>query len=176
MEQQTLIPEPPCFLLDSTIVIEITRRAFPINKFPVFHSELEKLIASGAIKSVEEVKKEFEDGTVKQPDVTLKWCEEHPDFFQPIDDQMDLFMGTASELFRLDILKIDRPYADPHLLAYALAHKSIIVTNESSTPNPNKPKIPEVCAKLDEDIRCIDIWQFLKESGLISHTNPTQSR
>ena len=168
MSQQQLIPEEPCFLLDNNIVLEFTHpaRAYPIKKFPELHKQLERLINEGKIKSVREVKRELEAGQTKNPDPPLEWCERHDNIFG-FDELTEQYMPGVAPHFEIDILKMLRPYADPYLVAHSLAHSSIIVTNESSTPNLNKPKIPQIAAKLGANHT--DIWNFFKETELINY-------
>ncbi len=164
MNQQTLLPEESYYLLDNNLITELTRRSYTPAKFPGLHKDLNALINSGKVRSVKEVLREFQEGELKQPDIPLKWCLEHEGMFMPIDDAVDEQLKIVSRHFQQDIIKSIRPYADPHLVAHALAHNSIIVTNESSTPNLNKPRIPEIAAKLNADT--CDIWRFFRETGL----------
>lgn len=165
MSQQQLIPDEPCYLLDNNIIMELTHpaRGFPIAKYPELHKHLERLINEGKVKSVREVKREFEAGQIKNPDPPLAWCEKHESMFVH-DELTEQYMAEVAPHFEVDILNMTRPYADPYLVAHSLAHNSIIVTNESSTPNLNKPKIPQIATKLKATHT--DIWNFFKQTGL----------
>ena len=167
MSQLELIPTDPYYLLDTNVIIDLARRSFPAAKYPALHKDLEKLISDGRVKSVREVYKELEEGKTTKPDLPLEWCRSHESIFLAPDDGDDEQMAIVVSHFEHEIAKSIRPYADPYLVAHALSHKCVIITDESSTPNLNVPKIPEVCAKIGADYD--DIWKFFRKTGLIKY-------
>lgn len=54
--------------------------------------------------------------------------------------------------------------ADPWLIAHAKAYSGRVVTFETSAPTSKKPKIPDVCEKLD--VKCLNVYEMARELGM----------
>ena len=66
-------------------------------------------------------------------------------------------MAKHKELVKNDSIAGGRPVADPFLIAKAKAKNSILITNETYTPNAHK--IPNICDELH--VRYMSLEQFM---------------
>ena len=158
------------FLLDNNVILEFVRRTFPVVKFPELHLQLDELIQAGRVASVLEVFREIEFHPAGEHDAVLTWCRSRRGMFLPPDAGVDLQMTTVSAAYSRELERAMTPFADPFLIAHALAHGDVIVTTESTAPNANAAKIPQIAAMLGAE--CLDIWNFLRVLDLINLVRP----
>ena len=88
--------------------------------------------------------------------------------FVPID--YDSQREVSAILGRFEFLinqRTGRSSSDPWVIALAKLNSATVVTTESlsTSPNPMKPKIPDVCVAYD--IKFIDTLEFIKQEGII---------
>ncbi|MCF8350516.1 MAG: DUF4411 family protein, partial [Bacteroidales bacterium] len=137
---------------------------------PVFQAiweEIEDLIQQGRFRTINFVEQEINSYEGKQ-DFLKKWIKKWKKSF---------IYPTDAECFNAAIPIVNEEYdsgffdpkkqaegieeADPYLIAYCKVHNFTLITNESKT-RPNR--IPGVALK--NGVKCIDIYDFLKEREL----------
>lgn len=170
MVQISLLGTERRFILDNNVILEFVRRAFPILRFPEFHVQLDELIQAGSVASVLEVLREIEFHSGGEHDAVLTWCRSRSGMFVPPNAGVELLLPTVSTHFSRDLERAMTPLADPFLIAHAVAHGDVIVTTESTAPNQNAAKIPQIAAMLGAE--CIDIWNFLRALDLLQYVRP----
>ena len=168
--QLSLLDTERRFLLDNNVILELVRRTFPVSRFSELHARLDEMIRAGRVASVLEVLREIEFHSAGEHDAVLTWCRTREGMFIPPDAGVDLQMPATSVQFSRDLERAMSPVADPFLIAQALAHGDVIVTTESTAPNANAAKIPQVAAMLGAE--CIDIWNFLRALDLLDLARP----
>lgn len=171
MVQLDLFGEGPRYLLDTNVVLDLVRRSFPPTRFPELHVRLDELIRAGRVASVLEVLREIEFHSGGEHDAVLGWCRAREAMFISPDVLVDLHMPRSAAPFSRDLERSMSPVADPFLIAQAIAHDDVIVTTESTAPNQNAAKIPQVAAMLGAS--CIDIWNFFRVMDLINLVRPS---
>lgn len=163
----------PRYIIDTNIIIDVTRRIYPPRHRDVARAIVERLIAAGSVVSHRDVLLELEVGA-KPGDVPLAWAKAHSAIFG------DLTVEQEGHLRRVladypDILdpKKTGPDADPLLVALGLEIGGVVVTGDGSTQRSGKTQIKDVCDAYG--LRCIDVETFLNENGwLLPETETTE--
>lgn len=132
------------YCLDSSSLIDASTRNYPIDRFPTFWRNLDKLIADGRAASPDEVLREIE----KKDDALHGWCKTKNGLFIPLEE--DVQAAVSEILAEFPRLVDDRPskgQADPFVIAVARKRGLIVVTQEDRNrgKNSKKAKIPDVC-------------------------------
>lgn len=155
------------YCLDTNVYIQPWNLYYPIDIAPQYRARLESLWADWTVFSPDEVKYEI----ANQDDTLHKRIKQHKHFFKPIDNtvQENLKKIMISHPKLVDSTK-SRSWADPRIIAYAIAYNATVVTKELSW-GPKKCKIPDVCQAYW--VRCIDDFEFIKEQGF-SFTQSTK--
>ncbi len=158
----------PVYVIDTSglIMLESTfKKDNPV--FTAIWEEIEDLIAQGNFRTIDFV--EAEINSYEGNEEFLKtWVKKWKKHF---------VVGTDEASFKEAIPIINEEYstgffdakkqaagkeeADPYLIAYCKVYNFVLITNENKV-KPNK--IPAVSRK--NDVRCIDINDFLIERGL----------
>lgn len=165
MVQLSLIEGERRYLLDNNVILELVRRTYPASRFGALHVRLDEIIQTGRIVSVREVLREIEFHSGGASDAVLMWCRTREGMFIPPDASVEKILPRASGQFIRELERAMSPVADPFLIAQAIAHNDVIVTTESTAPNANAAKIPQVAAMLGAE--CIDIWNFFRAFELL---------
>lgn len=153
------------YCIDTSFLLDAWRRKYPPDHFPPFWEYLDSLISSGNMKAPEEVFYDLE----KKDDEVLGWAKDRKKLmFVPIDNETQLEVSAILERFEFLVnQRTGRSSSDPWVIALAKINASTVITNEglSTKPNPQKPKIPDVCVSLG--IRYIDTLKFIIEERLV---------
>jgi hypothetical protein len=151
------------YILDTNIVIDITRRIYPPRLRDEAREICERLLKQGSLVSHREVLLELEVGA-KQGDVPLAWARAHAAIFVEVTDAQETY---ASEVLgeHPDLVdpKKTGPDADPWLVALALEIGGVVVTGDGSTGRSGKKQVKDVCEAVG--VRCISVDEFLSENG-----------
>lgn len=150
----------PRYAIDTCSLIAL-RRVYPKDVFPGVWAKVSELAENGVLVSVEDVYEELR----AFDDVVLEWSKEHSDIFVSLDEEIQL---TATEILEthtnlLD-LKKGKSSADPFLIAFAIVHSCIIVSEEKPSGGPERSRIPDVCR--DYRVSCITLLDMLRAEGL----------
>ena len=117
------------------------------------------------MKAPEEVYYDLE----KKDDEVLEWAKDRKKaLFVPIDYETQQEVSAMLERFEFLVnQRTGRSSSDPWVIALAKINSSTVITNEglSTNPNPQKPKIPDVCVALG--VRYIDTLKFIKEERIV---------
>lgn len=151
------------YILDTNIIIDVTRRIYPPRHRDEARAIVERLISEGSIVSHKEVLLELELGA-KPGDEPLAWCKANSGIFCDLtpDQEAHLVKVLSEHPGILDPRKTG-PDADPFLVALALEIGGVVVTGDGSTYRSGKTQIKDVCDAYG--IRCIDVDTFLSENG-----------
>lgn len=154
------------YVIDTNIIIDLSRRIHPARLRREANDVMERLLASGSIISHKEVYLELASGA-KQGDVALAWAKAHQSIFVDLTPSQEehLLKVLAEHPDVLDPKKIGHD-ADPLLIALALDIGGVVVTGDGSTQRSGKKQIKDVCDACD--IRCIDVDEFLTENGWLA--------
>lgn len=123
---------------------------------------LDGLIHQGQLIVSEEVLVELE----QKDDEVHEWVRQRRAMFVPTDDAVQV---AVQEILRGHPGLVDpaRPRlgADPFVIALARIRGCTVVTQETPTANPARPKIPDVCRALG--IGHINVLQFIRQQGWV---------
>ena len=148
------------YCIDTSAWMDGWVRDYPQDVFPSLWKNLDEHIASGAIKSSEEVYVEIE----KKDDDLHAWIKDRKGMLVPIEEDIQAIVFELLAAHpRLVDTKRNRSQADPFVIATAEILGATVVTGERHSGNLAKPKIPDVCAV--RDIRCIAFLDMLRELG-----------
>ena len=153
------------YCVDTSFLLDAWRRKYPPDHFPPFWEYLDRLILNGDMKAPEEVYYDLE----KKDDEVLGWAKDRKKaLFVPIDYETQQEVSAMLERFEFLVnQRTGRSSSDPWVIALAKINSSTVITNEglSAKPNPQKPKIPDVCVALG--VRYIDTLKFIKEERIV---------
>jgi hypothetical protein len=153
------------YCVDTSFLLDAWRRKYPPEHFPPFWEYLDRLISTGEMRAPEEVYYDLE----KKDDEVLAWAKDRKkELFVPIDYETQQEVTSILQQFEFLVnQKTGRSSSDPWIIALAKNNACTVITNEarSSSPNPQTPKIPDVCLALG--VRYIDTLGFIKEERLV---------
>jgi hypothetical protein len=72
-------------------------------------------------------------------------------------------MSTKYKEFVNNYGKPNSAYADPWLIAQARCKGLRIISQETPSGNPKKPKLPNVCADTSLNVKCLNLWALATE-------------
>ena len=142
------------YVLDTGFFV-LSRDYYP-DTFSSFWVELDKLIMSQDISSVDEVKDEIKKYGGEQQHL-LEWIGKHKNIFTKptLDEQSQVRKILHTNNFQKIISKKGilkgGPFADPFLIAKAMTIGGTVVTREQLSPTNEKgkiqgaPRIPNIC-------------------------------
>lgn len=151
---------PVLYSFDTSAFINGRRDLFPPEIFRTLWTNIEVAIASGVIRSTDDVREELG----KRDDATKAWASAQSDLFVQLEQ--DVQMATSTVLRRhpklLGVGK-GRNGADPFVIGLAHARALVVVTEEHRTGRIDKPKIPDVCEAMG--VRCVNLVGFIRDQG-----------
>jgi hypothetical protein len=103
---------------------------YEFDSFPIHWNNFDKLIDKGNIISTPIVKEEI----LFKYDDLKNWCNKNDKMFKPLNNSTAQELSNLDEKFPIWYHSKDesgKNWADPHLIAYAKAYDSILVTQES---------------------------------------------
>ncbi len=152
----------PFYSFDTSSFLNGQRDLFPPTIFPTLWENIEGMIATGTVRSVDLVRDELEG---KDDDVP-RWAKAQPALFVPLTEDVQLAVREVLAAHRKLIgVGSGRSGADPFVIALARVHGGTVVTEELLSRNLTKPKIPDVCDAMR--IRRLNLMQFIQEQGWI---------
>lgn len=105
----------------------------------------------------------------KRDDDVYRWAKDRQKLlFVPIDYDSQREVSAILERFEFLInQRTGRSSSDPWVIALAKLNSATVITTESLSTSPNlqKPKIPDVCVAYN--IKFIDTLQFIKQEGIV---------
>lgn len=146
------------YILDSSFFIEASRLHLPLDTHPAFWDWLVTLAEAGSVSIPQDVYRELTAGN----DSLADWVREHKDVLvnpAPAFTRIDKVL--AEGYGALDEIDVGGLWADPWVIAHALAVGGTVVTSEKQgkQTKPRRKKIPSVCAVLH--VPCCTITAFL---------------
>lgn len=149
----------PFYSFDSGAIINGRRDIFKPKTFAALWGQIEKMIATGQVRAVDEVKHEV----MKKDDDAAKWARAQSGLFVPLAAEVQRATRTvlAEHPKLLGIGGGPRNGADPFVIGLALAHGGAVVTQENRRGSLDKPKIPDVCEAMG--VRCLTLPEFVDE-------------
>lgn len=153
----------PKYTIDSCSLIRL-KEVYPLDIFSPVWEVISKLAATGQLISCEEIYDELEAMEGEEDEVLL-WAKEHRSIFHPLDGptQEKVKEMLASYPNLLD-LKKSKSSGDPFLIATAMKHGCIVVSDENPSGGPGKVKIPDVCRLYG--VGCIRLLDMLRAEGV----------
>ena len=152
-------------LIDTNVLVDAARYYYPLDRVPQFWDWLEDMGRNGALKVPLEVYEEVTEGD----DALVDWLKANKSAMV-LEESVDAGLltrvierGYAPDLTDIAIEEIG--WADPFLVAYALADRSnrCVVTMEASKPSVKGAhrRIPDICA--DFNVQCINTFLLIRE-------------
>lgn len=146
------------YLIDSDVLIQAKNLHYGMDFCPAFWDWLIAASGRGTVYSIEAIFDELtpkSDGDPDEDDLS-RWVRGVGNcLFLPHDKAMADCLPTVSEWangqgsrYRPEAISQFLGGADYYLVAYALAHRCTVVTNEVTDNSPRRIKIPDVCAGL----------------------------
>jgi hypothetical protein len=146
--------------MDTSSLVRAWHEAYPIDSFPSFWDEFEKLINEKRIIAPEEVLHE----TKKRDDALHKWLKGKSGVFWPIDEPLQDEMAKIMAKFKFMVK--NRPgknAADPWVIALAKITGTTVVTEEGDDNSTRLPKIPLVCRHYK--VPCFRLLELIRKEG-----------
>jgi hypothetical protein len=158
------------YLLDSNVFIEAKNRYYGFNLCPGFWSWLDHAFEKDLILSVKKVRDEL----LEREDRLSNWCKPRSKMFVETDDKetfesMKILSGWVVDNFQPAAQAKFLGGADFRLVAYAHAHKHIVVTTEVAA-NGLEVKIPNACRVMD--VKPMNPFEMLAAEKVKFHFNP----
>lgn len=149
----------PFYSFDSGAIINGRRDIFKPKTFAALWQQIEKMIASGQVRAVDEVKYEV----TKKDDDAAKWAKAQTGLFTPLTVEVQRATRTvlAAHPKLLGIGGGPRNGADAFVIGLAIAHGGAVVTQENRKGSLDKPKIPDVCDAMG--VRWLTLPEFVDE-------------
>ena len=131
----------PLYCIDASALIEL-KDTYRQTTFKTLWENIGKLIADGVLISHKEVFKEITAGN----DELVPWAKKHKEIFLPIDQQQEEALKKVLTKFPnfADELR-SKPFADPWVVALAMARNATVVMMEKHANRGGRPRIPDVC-------------------------------
>lgn len=150
-----LFHAPPRYVIDTCSIIDL-RLWYPPTMAEGVWEALGGLLDERVVVSVEEVLEELK----VQEDRVAEWAQEHADAFLPIDtDLQRAAKGILREYPDLIDPKKRKSSADPFVIGAAKLFGAAVVTEEKPSLAPARPKIPNVCSRLNiEWLRVVELF------------------
>jgi hypothetical protein len=157
------------YVIDSNVLIDAKDDYYGFDLCPGFWEWLELEAVAGEVVSIDMVRTELMEGA----DELSAWAKRQGrDFFRSEDADCAEAMKRVSEWVQAGSFKdaAKRDFladADPHVIAYALAHGHTVVTHEvhnaGNADERKKVKVPTVCLGLD--VKCERMFPWLLARG-----------
>lgn len=150
------------YSFDTSSFLNGRRDLLPPSTFPTLWNNIEALIDSEAVQSIDLVRDEL---TARDDDVA-SWAKAQEGLFVPLTTDVQ---AAAREVLvqhdRIIGVGNGRSGADPFVIALAMTHNGVVVTEEIPKRNPRSPKIPDVCEAMG--IPCLTLLRFIQQEGWV---------
>lgn len=150
------------YSVDTSSLLNGRRDLLPPSTFPTLWGNVEAMIQDGSVRSVDLVRDEL----AAREDDTYQWAKAQHDLFVPLTADVQVAVREVlQEHQRILGIGSGRSGADPFVIALARARGGVVVTEETSSRNLSKPKIPDVCDAMG--IRRLTLLQLVQEQGWV---------
>jgi len=147
-----------CF--DTSSFVNPWAKWYPPETFPSLWQKVDLLITEGKIIACEEVLYEIE----KQADDLHAWLKQRRSIFHPLTEEIQqATVEIQSQFPNLVDYRRQRSQADPFIIATALVHGKILITEEKFSDSLSRPKIPNVCKHFK--VTCISFLDLMKRES-----------
>ncbi|MCC6750310.1 MAG: DUF4411 family protein [Deltaproteobacteria bacterium] len=162
------MPDAKLFVVDSDVFITAKNRYYAFDLCPGFWKSLVRRNREGRLCSIDRVKGELLVGPEDEGLVTWAKDEVPQGFFRSVDEaavvaryrEIMLWAQKAPRFFDAAKAKFATG-ADGWLVAFAMVHEAIVVTNEQPRPNAQREiKLPDVCEQFG--VAYLDTFQMLR--------------
>lgn len=160
------------YLLDTNVFIQSQRRHYGMDLAPGFWDFLDQGLADKSLLSIESVYGELVPKKKEDYDPLAEWVEKRKRSFVSLDSKTQTCMKKIAKW----VMSPERIYkpaaqaeflkgiADYPLIAFAMAHGVVLVTEEVSEPNcKKKVKIPDVCIAFG--VEYTDTFSMMRDKG-----------
>lgn len=163
-----LFAEQPEYTIDSDALMSMFSDNSPwISKKdnPSLWMRIEELINKGIIISHIEVLKEIKKDGQKGEEL-FNWAQNNKTVFKDYNVEKEgPIIGQMSPKYN-DFVndKVSTEHADPWLIAQAKVQNLTIISQETYYNGPiiGRSKLPNVCNAPLFNVRCVDLWEFIK--------------
>ena len=152
-----MVAPRPKYIID-TCSFTALRRVYPSDVFPSVWSKMDDLANVGIIGSLDLVLNELK----AQDDEVLDWAKSHLPIFVDLDNEIQLKATEILQQFATNFVDLKKRTsgADPFVVAAAVVHSCVVVTEEKRSGGTPRVKIPDVCRVLGVD--CIHLLELLR--------------
>lgn len=145
------------YSIDTNAIIGGRRRYYPPDVFPSLWDKIDLLVDSGELIATEEVLNEL----AVVDDEIHDWARNRKQMFVPLDEQIQNAVAQIMSNHAIVDMQKQKSICDPFVIALAQIKNCTVITYETPTRNPQRPRIPDVCAALG--IEHINFLQFIKQ-------------
>lgn len=150
------------YSFDTSSLLNGRRDLLPPVTFPTLWQNVEAMIASGSIRSVDLVRDELS----ARADDVHEWAKTQDGLFLPLsEDVQRAVREVLKQHQKLVGIGSGRSGADPFVVALALVHGGVVVTEETLSRNLSKPKIPDVCQSME--VQWLNLMGFVQQQGWV---------
>jgi len=152
------------YLLDTNVFIEAKNRYYGFEICPGFWDWIDAENAAGRLFSIEKVGDELRAGE----DALADWAKARgTELFLAPDPAVLPALGTVSSWskgqgYEPAAITTFLEKADLYVVAHALAHRHVVVTQEVPSDSPKRIKIPNAC--IGVDVKCVGPFEMLRTS------------
>ena len=148
------------YSFDSSSFINGRRDLLPPTILPTLWDRISDEIAAGSVRAIDAVSDEVR----ARDDEVAAWIRGQTHLFEPlsIDVQQSVRL-VMREHPKLVNIGSGRSGADPFVIALAHARGATVVSEETASNRPDRPRIPDVCKALG--VPCITLIGFIGEQG-----------
>jgi predicted nucleic acid-binding protein len=147
------------YVADTSAIIYAWSEQYPPDVFPTFWERLEQLAQEGRLIAPDEVLHELG----KREDDAHTWVKEHKEL---IIRELTVEVQQAVKVVLVDhalLVKNGRGTADPWVIALAMVEGATVVTKETPSGSPKKPRIPDACKALK--VGCCSVLDMIRAEG-----------
>lgn len=148
------------YSIDTSVLITAWRDHYWPDVFGGFWQRFEEAVDDGTFVAIEQVRGEL----AKRDDEVSAWAKKHPDFFIPLDPDIQ---AATTEVLRTHPNLITqggkRSTVDPFVICLGMARGFGIVTYERESKSAAKPHIPDVCKA--KGIQVYDMERLVRTLG-----------
>ena len=103
--------------------------------------------------------------TSQQDDEVFEWAKDRENMFIPIDEQLESTVENIVNGFNLYNPRTDRSGADPYVVALAVNHDLIVLSEEENSKSPKYVNIPDVCESFN--LQCMNLLGLIDQEDWI---------
>jgi len=152
------------YSIDTSVLMDWQARYYPTDIFQTLVNYVDGLIAEERWLAPDLVEEELNAvGTTE----LAAWAKARPHMFVPLADVLAEALAIQARFPGLKDPKAEFEEADAYVIALAKLRDGIVVTQETSAAEKNKPKrthfIPDVCRELG--LTCISLLGLMRREG-----------